>query len=228
MLDYIKQIDTSLTLLLNGSDCTFVDGIAITATSTIVWIPIAAVLLYLIIKKNKPFDSFLIVLGIGIAIFLADQMASGICKPYFCRFRPTHDPEIKHLIDIVNDYRGGKYGFFSSHAANTFAVATFLTYIFRNYKTTILLYSWALLNCWTRIYLGVHYLGDILTGIVWGLLVGVCTFHVIKFLRRLYFHKRGYPIPPLSNYNETDIKVFNTTILITYICIPIIGLFVVD
>lgn len=228
MLDYIKQIDTSLTLLLNGSDCTFVDGIAITATSTIVWIPIAAVLLYLIIKKNKPFDSFLIVLGIGIAIFLADQMASGICKPYFCRFRPTHDPEIKYLIDIVNDYRGGKYGFFSSHAANTFAVATFLTYIFRNYKTAILLYSWALLNCWTRIYLGVHYLGDILTGIVWGLLVGVCTFHVIKFLRRLYFHKRGYPIPPLSNYNETDIKVFNTTILITYICIPIIGLFVVD
>lgn len=228
MLDYIKQIDTSLTLLLNGSDCTFVDGIAITATSTIVWIPIAAVLLYLIIKKNKPFDSFLIVLGIGIAIFLADQMASGICKPYFCRFRPTHDPEIKHLIDIVNDYRGGKYGFFSSHAANTFAVATFLTYIFRNYKTAILLYSWALLNCWTRIYLGVHYLGDILTGIVWGLLVGVCTFHVIKFLRRLYFHKRGYPIPPLSNYNETDTKVFNTTILITYICIPIIGLFVVD
>lgn len=228
MLDYIKQIDTSLTLLLNGSDCTFVDGIAITATSTIVWIPIAAVLLYLIIKKNKPFDSFLIVLGIGIAIFLADQIASGICKPYFCRFRPTHDPEIKHLIDIVNDYRGGKYGFFSSHAANTFAVATFLTYIFRNYKTAILLYSWALLNCWTRIYLGVHYLGDILTGIVWGLLVGVCTFHVIKFLRRLYFHKRGHPIPPLSNYNETDIKVFNTTILITYICIPIIGLFVVD
>lgn len=228
MLDYIKQIDTSLTLLLNGSDCTFVDGIAITATSTIVWIPIAAVLLYLIIKKNKPFDSFLIVLGIGIAIFLADQMASGICKPYFCRFRPTHDPEIKHLIDIVNDYRGGKYGFFSSHAANTFAVASFLTYIFRNYKTAILLYSWALLNCWTRIYLGVHYLGDILTGIVWGLLVGVCTFHVIKFLRRLYFHKRGYPIPPLSNYNETDIKVFNTTILITYICIPIIGLFVVN
>ena len=228
MLDYIKQIDTSLTLLLNGSDCTFVDGIAITATSTIVWIPIAAVLLYLIIKKNKPFDSFLIVLGIGIAIFLADQMASGICKPYFCRFRPTHDPEIKYLIDIVNDYRGGKYGFFSSHAANTFAVATFLTYIFRNYKTAILLYSWALLNCWTRIYLGVHYLGDILTGIVWGLLVGVCTFHVIKFLRRLYFHKRGHPIPPLSNYNETDIKVFNTTILITYICIPIIGLFVVD
>ena len=228
MLDYIKQIDTSLTLLLNGSDCTFVDGIAITATSTIVWIPIAAVLLYLIIKKNKPFDSFLIVLGIGIAIFLADQMAYRICKPYFCRFRPTHDPEIKHLIDIVNDYRGGKYGFFSSHAANTFAVATFLTYIFRNYKTAILLYSWALLNCWTRIYLGVHYLGDILTGIVWGLLVGVCTFHVIKFLRRLYFHKRGYPIPPLSNYNETDIKVFNTTILITYICIPIIGLFVVD
>ena len=228
MLDYIKQIDTSLTLLLNGSDCTFVDGIAITATSTIVWIPIAAVLLSLIIKKNKPFDSFLIVLGIGIAIFLADQIASGICKPYFCRFRPTHDPEIKHLIDIVNDYRGGKYGFFSSHAANTFAVATFLTYIFRNYKTAILLYSWALLNCWTRIYLGVHYLGDILTGIVWGLLVGVCTFHVIKFLRRLYFHKRGHPIPPLSNYNETDIKVFNTTILITYICIPIIGLFVVD
>ena len=228
MLDYIKQIDTSLTLLLNGSDCTFVDGIAITATSTIVWIPIAAVLLYLIIKKNKPFDSFLIVLGIGITIFLADQMASGICKPYFCRFRPTHDPEIKHLIDIVNDYRGGKYGFFSSHAANTFAVATFLTYIFRNYKTAILLYSWALLNSWTRIYLGVHYLGDILTGIVWGLLVGVCTFHVIKFLRRLYFHKRGHPIPPLSNYNETDIKVFNTTILITYICIPIIGLFVVD
>lgn len=228
MFDYLKQIDISITLFLNGSESTFIDGIAITATNTITWIPIAVVLLYLLFKNNHITDVLFIILGIALAILLADQMASGICKPLFCRYRPTHNPAIMQFVDIVNNYRGGKYGFFSSHAANTFAVATFLTYLIKEKWTAILFFSWAILNCWTRIYLGVHFVSDILVGIIWGIIVGIFSFKVFMTLRNYYYSVfKGETNTPIVSYLISDIKVLNIAIIITYLAIPIIGLFVV-
>lgn len=228
MLNYLKQIDTSITLFFNGSDSTIIDGIAITATNTITWIPIAIVLFYILLKNNHIIDVFFIIVGIAFSVLLADQMASGICKPFFCRYRPTHDPEIMQFVDIVNNYRGGKYGFFSSHAANTFAVATFLTYLMRNKCLTILLFSWAILNCWTRIYLGVHYVGDILVGVIWGIIVGMLSFALSMKLRNIYNNWNNNQLRSISSYPINDIRILNTAIIITYLIIPIVGLFVVN
>ena len=114
--------DKELLLNLNGSQSLFWDGFMWVATSTIVWVPVAAMLLYIIIKNNKIQEALLTIVMIALVITLADQIASGLCKPFFARFRPTQDPNIMYMVDIVNGYRGGRFGFISSHAANTFAI----------------------------------------------------------------------------------------------------------
>ena len=171
MMD-ILSLDTQLTLLINGSDSAFIDGIAWYATRTITWIFMAVVLLYIIIRNSKVPTSIFIIIGLALSVLLADQVASGIFKPLVQRFRPTHDPNLAGLIDTVNGYKGGRYGFFSSHASNTFAIATFVTLLIRNKWVALTAYSFALINCWTRVYLGVHFVGDILAGITFGLLSG--------------------------------------------------------
>lgn len=104
-------LDKELLLNLNGSNSLFWDGFMWVATSTYIWIPTAIILLYIIIKNNKIQETLLTIAMIALVITLADQIASGVCKPYFHRFRPTQDPDIMYIVDIVNGYRGGRFGF---------------------------------------------------------------------------------------------------------------------
>ena len=158
--------DKELLLNLNGSQSLFWDGFMWVATSKIVWVPVAAMLLYIIIKNNKIQEALLTIVMIALVITLADQIASGLCKPFFARFRPTQDPNIMYMVDIVNGYRGGRFGFISSHAANTFAISVFLSLLIKRKSLTFMLLFWAVLNSYSRIYLGVHYPGDILFGTI--------------------------------------------------------------
>ena len=146
--------DKELLLNLNGSQSLFWDGFMWVATSTIVWVPVAAMLLYIIIKNNKIQEALLTIVMIALVITLADQIASGLCKPFFARFRPTQDPNIMYMVDIVNGYRGGRFGFISSHAANTFAISVFLSLLIKRKSLTFMLLFWAVLNSYSRIYLG--------------------------------------------------------------------------
>ena len=148
--------DQELLLKLNGSDSLFWDGFMWIATNIRTWIPMAIVLLYVIFKNNKVKESLLILALLAIVVILTDQISSGLCKPYFARFRPTQDPQLMYMIDIVNGYRGGMYGFTSSHAANTFGVAVFVSLIIRSWSLAGSLFVWASLNAFSRIYLGDH------------------------------------------------------------------------
>lgn len=201
MLEFITNIDTRLTLFLNGSDSEMLDAIAVTATKTSTWIPLGILLLYVLMRMKDWKNALLVILCVAIAITLADQMASGIFKPLVARLRPSHTPELQGVIDLVGDYRGGRYGFFSSHAANTCAVAVFLSLLFRKRVFTVAICSWAMVNSWTRLYLGVHYVGDIMVGLIWGALVGWMVFRLYRFLtlkvklegvELLYTEKRAY------------------------------------
>lgn len=222
MLEQILELDQRLTLFLNGSDSLFWDGVARTATHTATWIPLAVVLLYVIIRNNDARNIGLILLSMGLCVLIADQVASGICKPLFARYRPAQNPSIMYLVDIVDGYRGGKYGFFSSHAANTFSLALFVSLLIRHKALTCGLISWALLNCWTRVYLGVHYVGDLLVGTIFGSAVGVLIYFLFKKVSKLEIDESHRPeIQTSTGYSPDDAHLLLSALLLSYIYVVI-------
>ena len=128
-------------------------------------------LIWVLLHQNRR-HAVLVLIMLVLAVTLADLLSSGLIKHLVERLRPTHDPSLGNAVHVVNGYRGGMYGFVSSHAANFFAVATFLSLLVRHRLVTCSLFAWAVLQCYSRVYLGVHYPGDILGGIVVGVLVG--------------------------------------------------------
>ena len=194
MFPTIPELDKSLTLALNGSDSLMMDSIMMIITSTIVWIPVGIFLLYYIYTKCGIKSMLLVLGGMLLCILLADLMSSMVCKPLVARLRPSNEPSLNGMINLVNNYRGGKYGFFSAHAANTMSIAVFLSLLLRRPPIVLLLILWSLLNCWSRLYLGVHYMGDILAGLAWGALVG---WGVYLLLRRYTGRQLGINTQPM-------------------------------
>jgi len=144
----------------------------LTLTETFVWTPLYATLIYLVIKIYGK-SSIWILLGVALTILLCDRITSGFMKPFFARLRPSHEPSLEGLLHLVNDYRGGLYGFASSHAADTFGVAMFVWLSLKKYYRWIwVVFVWAALMTYTRIYLGVHYPSDILVGALIGMTLG--------------------------------------------------------
>lgn len=169
MIEWLDRIDRQLFIFLNGLHAPWLDGFMLYATDKMVSIPLYLVMLYIILREFRG-DSWAPLVGVLVTVLLADQVTSSVMKPLFERLRPSRDPELAGLVHIVNGYVGGKYGFASSHAANTFGISFFLWSIFRQRSGWIaLLFVWAALISYSRIYLGVHYPGDILAGIAVGL-----------------------------------------------------------
>ncbi len=178
---FLSTLDTSLTLAINSCHSPFYDNFFYIYTQTWTWIPAILVLLVWMWRKWG-IRSLYVVVGIALCILLADQISSSLLKPLVARLRPTHNPEIADLIHTVNGYRGGRYGFVSSHAANAATFVIFTALIFRNRIYTILLSLWAFLTAYSRVYLGVHYVGDVLCGALIGVLVGIGVYFAFKQL----------------------------------------------
>ncbi len=177
--------DRDLLLFLNSLNAPWLDPIMYWISEKKVWIPLYALIVGLIIKEYR-WRAVVYILGIALAITATDQLCSGFMKPFFERFRPSRDPELASLVHIVNDYRGGRFGFASSHAGNTFALATFLFLTWRaKYKWVTWMFLWAAVVSYSRIYLGVHYPGDILVGALIGISFGALFYR----LTQIYFNK---------------------------------------
>ena len=179
----LSALDRDFTLAINSCHSPFFDNFFYIYTQTWTWTPIIFILLVWMWRRWGV-RSLYVVGGIALCILLADQISSSILKPWVARLRPTHNPEIADLIHIVNGYRGGMYGFVSSHAANSVTFATFTALLFRNKFYTIAIFLWALLTAYSRIYLGVHYLGDVLCGALLGVLVAVIIY--VMFRKTIY------------------------------------------
>jgi undecaprenyl-diphosphatase len=148
------------------------------------WIPLYIVLLFYIFHQFK-WKSIWILISIAIMITLTDVISSQLIKDNVARLRPSHNPELVNLVHIVNNYRGGKFGFVSSHAANSFAIAFFLSFLFKKEWFTSGILIWAAIVSYSRIYLGVHYPGDIICGALLGLVLAIFVFKCYR-----YFEKR--------------------------------------
>ncbi len=204
-MEEIIRLDQQLLLSLNGSESTFWDQFFMTVTKTGTWIPLLLMLLY-ILFKNRPWrEVLLFIVCLGVVILIADRFSSGFCKPFFHRFRPSHEPALEGLVDLVNDRRGGLYGFISSHAANTFGVWAFIMLYARRRAITWTLLLWACLSSYSRIYLGLHYPGDILAGALFGVMTGVAVYGVMLAVSARWLSplRPEWPVAPtLLGYNS--------------------------
>ncbi len=218
MLDRLVNIDRSLTLFLNGSDSLWLDGFATTVSATLTWLPAYLVLFYVIIRHGDMREIVLTVLAVALCVLLADQIASGLFKPLVARPRPAGDPTLMLTIDVVEGYRGGRYGFFSSHAANTFAVAMFTALLVRHRLLTVVMMSWAILNSWSRVYLGVHYVGDILCGAICGLLVGSLVYLLFRRVCPLSTSSaNASDVQTTSGFSVVDARLLSYVYLLIYL-----------
>ena len=178
------NLDSTILLWINGHYAEWLDEVMWTVSQARTWIWLYIVLVILLIKKYRNWKLVLLMLvGFGIAVGLSDYLCSGVLKPLVCRLRPTHEPALDPL-HLVYGYTGGLYGFCSSHAANTMAVALLFSLLYKNTRATVCLMAWVALNCYSRMYLGVHYPTDIIAGLLIGSLWAVLVWLGLRLVLR--------------------------------------------
>jgi undecaprenyl-diphosphatase len=217
-METIKQIDQSLLLFLNSFHNAFWDKAVTIFTSIEIWIPFYLLIVYMIVKTYKRNSIYILIL-IGLSIAVSDQFAN-LIKNLVERLRPTQDPVLGSIVHNVYN-RGGAFGFFSAHAANTFTLAIISAKLFKNQIYTILIFTWAVLVSYTRIYIGLHYPGDLLAGWIWGFLAGLAFYQLMVIVQRRYF-KANFPDISKASISREDsmqlllfVMIYVATILVT-------------
>lgn len=189
----IQDMDMQVLSLFNGSDNIMLDQMVQILTSGLTWIPLYVMLFFVVMRNNETMGQIALVVGSAIfCVLFADGLVDGIIKQLAERWRPSNDPTFKYMVQVVDDIRPKGYSFCSAHAANTMSLAVFFSLLIRSKMLTITLVIWSLINCWTRLYLGVHYPSDILCGMIIGIIVGILVY--------LLYYKIYLRITPKINY----------------------------
>ena len=191
MLERLIDIDTQVLLTINGWHAPWADTLMWIISEKMTWIPLYLLLIGLLVwRYRQPAPTpikwlqkvpacVVMIVVIALAVGAADFIASGILKDWVARPRPSRVPELEGVLHLVDGYRSGQYGFVSSHAANTMACGLLFSLIWRKKITTIGLMLWVAMNCYSRMYLGVHYPLDIIGGLVVGALVALVAYWVL-------------------------------------------------
>lgn len=224
-LESIIAVDQQVLMWFNGSNSLFLDSLVPLLTSGLTWVPLYIGLLYLVVKNNESMSQIGLVVGFALlGVLLAGGVDDALVKPLVGRLRPCNDPMIKSRLTLLGGTLEQSYSFFSAHAANTMSLAVFLCFLVRDKLFNTFIISWSLVNCWTRLYLGVHYPSDVIVGMAYGGLVG---FGVYVLFYKIY-NKLNPNLNYISSqytstgYAKTDIDVVIAILVIT-IAVLIIG-----
>ena len=201
------SIDDSLLLAINGWRSAWADTFMYLYSGKLVWVPLYVTLAFVLWRSMGWRKTLYALIAVALTITLADQVTASVLRPIFCRLRPSNPANpLSEYVQVVRDYRGGSYGFPSCHAANTFGLAFFLLYTLRHRWLTLFIFLWALLTCYSRAYLGVHYPGDLLVGAVVGLASAtLCYLLLVRLTRYQHPPTIRHPWLPIATGSLTTI-----------------------
>lgn len=180
---WLSDIDARLLLIVNGAHSPFFDSVMWCISGRWIWVPFYAVLAYLLFRRMSWKRASICLVTIGLIILAADQTCATLIRPEIGRLRPANlNNPLSSFVHVVNGYRGGRYGFPSCHAANTFALAVFMSLVICHKWFTVMIFSWAFIVSYSRMYLGVHYFGDLFCGATIGSLFAVLFYYLQNYL----------------------------------------------
>lgn len=180
---WLSDIEARLLLIVNGAHSPFFDSVMWCISGRWIWVPFYAVLAYLLFRRMSWKRASICLVTIGLIILAADQTCATLIRPEIGRLRPANlNNPLSSFVHVVNGYRGGRYGFPSCHAANTFALAVFMSLVIRHKWFTVMMFSWAFVVSYSRMYLGVHYFGDLFCGATIGSLFAVLFYYLQNYL----------------------------------------------
>lgn len=180
---WLSDIDARLLLIVNGAHSPFFDSVMWCISGRWIWVPFYAVLAYLLFRRMSWKRASICLVTIGLIILAADQTCATLIRPEIGRLRPANlNNPLSSFVHVVNGYRGGRYGFPSCHAANTFALAVFMSLVIRHKWFTVMMFSWAFVVSYSRMYIGVHYFGDLFCGATIGSLFAVLFYYLQNYL----------------------------------------------
>ena len=216
MLETLQHLDQHILLSLNSLHTPYWDNFMWLFTGKIIWIPMYASILYVLLRNFNLSVTLFTLVAIALTITYADQICASLIRPLVERMRPSNpNNPLSEFIHLVNDKRGGRYGFPSCHSSNSFALAFFVFLFFRQRWLTFFIVLWAIANSYTRIYIGVHYPGDLLAGMVVGISGAVMIYSLYRYALRRPVIARflHYDAPHRQLIEHSENIKYTTTIL---------------
>jgi PAP2 superfamily. len=187
----LQHLDQQLFLFLNSLHTPFWDSVMHALSGRVIWAPLyLAILLYLGFTYKRKF--LIILLFVILAVTLADQVSVQLFKNVFHRLRPCQEPSLSGMVHLVNGECGGLYGFVSSHASNSFNVAFLSLMFIKRRWYTICIIIWASVICYSRVYLGVHYPGDVIFGAMVGAFIGWGVYKLYELTDNKILNTKDY------------------------------------
>lgn len=186
----LVDLDRELLVFLNSIHNHFFDTVMWLLSAKEIWIPLYLIIIYYFFNKVEKKTAIWVFLACVVCIVLCDQISSSIFKPLFERWRPSRDPILGDIVHIVHGKRGGKFGFVSSHAANVFGLTVFASMLFKNKWFTISMLFWAVIVSYSRIYLAVHFPGDVVCGGILGALCGLLMYKICNRYLKIDVYKK--------------------------------------
>lgn len=179
LLQYLIDMDSRIFLSINGMHAPYWDSFMFLVSGKVIWIPLYATLLFVLLRNFSYVVVLKILLAIGLVILFTDTLTSQVIRPAVGRLRPCNlESSICGMVHIVDGVRGGRYGFPSAHAGNCFGLSFFICYLLRRTWLSVFMIVWALLVCYSRMYLGVHYFGDVFVGMLFALFASTLSYQM--------------------------------------------------